>query len=119
MPRVLNKRTDTIPIDAIYVGRPTKWGNPFIIGRDGTRTEVIERYAHMICTSDLVTSFEELRGKDLVCWCAPLPCHADVLLKLANRTHTLSCGCMSDGSFTCEQHRGDGAFEPRDDPPPT
>lgn len=44
MMKVLNKRTDAIPVGAVYVGRPTKWGNPFVIGRDGDRDEVIERY---------------------------------------------------------------------------
>jgi len=91
-PRVLNKRIDKIPPDAVYVGRPSKWGNPFIIGRDGTREEVIERYRRLmnsILASKtgklLQQDLEELRGKNLVCWCAPLPCHADVLLELANK----------------------------------
>lgn len=74
------------PADAIYVGRGTKFGNPFRIGLDGTREEVIEkfrRYAqrHPSFTKDDLLS---LRGKDLVCWCAPLPCHASVLMELAD-----------------------------------
>lgn len=92
MPKVLNMRTDQIPKDAVYVGRPTKWGNPFIIGKDGTREEVIDKYADwlddMILNQnkvDLADVLDELQGKDLVCWCAPLPCHADVLLELANK----------------------------------
>ena len=85
MPRVLNKRTDKIPSDAIYVGRPSKWGNPFKIGRDGNRKEVIEKYRRWIEHVDFLEDISELTGKDLVCWCAPLPCHADVLLELANR----------------------------------
>ena len=44
VPRVLNKRTDRIPPDAIYCGRPSPLGNPFIIGRDGTRDEVCDKY---------------------------------------------------------------------------
>ena len=80
MPKVLNKRTDKIPDDAVYVGRPSRWGNPYKVGRDGTREEVIEKFTHFIVAFNL----SELKGKDLVCWCAPLPCHADILLELAN-----------------------------------
>jgi hypothetical protein len=86
-PVVLNRRTDRIPKGAVYVGRPTKWGNPFVIGRDGDRAEVIAKYADwldgMIEAGRL--DLDELAGKDLVCWCAPESCHADVLLELANR----------------------------------
>ena len=98
MPKVLNIRTDTIPSNAVYVGRPSKWGNPFTIGRDGTRLEVIERYRRFIEGELLyqdtyamsnnpndILDISELRGKDLVCWCAPLPCHADVLMEVANK----------------------------------
>lgn len=87
MPKVLNKRTDKIPPDAVYVGRPSKWGNPYQIGISGTRDEVIQMYREDL--EDAIVSnpkfLDELRGKDLVCWCAPLPCHADVLLELANK----------------------------------
>lgn len=82
-PRVLNRRTtyDRNP-RCVYVGRPTKWGNPFEIGRDGTRDEVVDKYRAWLPTSGLDP--RELKGKDLVCWCAPQRCHADVLLELAN-----------------------------------
>jgi hypothetical protein len=87
MPRVLNKKTDEIPPDAIYIGRPSKWGNPFVLGRHGDREYCVERYRRMI--EDALDRngglLEELRGKDLVCFCAPLSCHGDVLLELANR----------------------------------
>ena len=88
MARVLNKRTDIIPPDAVYVGRPSKWGNPFKVGRDGTRVEVISKYRSRIINILQSTDshyIDELKGKDLVCWCAPLPCHADILLELANK----------------------------------
>jgi hypothetical protein len=72
--------------DRVYVGRPSKWGNPFKIGRDGSREEVIARYREWILRQPaLMAALPDLRGKDLVCWCAPEPCHADVLLELANR----------------------------------
>jgi hypothetical protein len=87
MPRVYNKRDKNIPPDAVYVGRPSKWGNPYQIGISGTRAEVIQMYKEDL--EDALNAnphyLEELRGKDLVCWCAPLPCHADVLLELANQ----------------------------------
>lgn len=88
MPRVLNKRTDVIPKDAVYVGRPTKWGNPYVIGVDGTREEVIEKYRYYLMgKDDLIFEVNGLKGKDLVCWCSPEACHADVLLEIANETH--------------------------------
>lgn len=69
----------------IYIGRPGPWGNPFEIGRDGSRVEVIEKYrAWIVKQDDLLTRLPELRGKILGCWCAPLPCHGDVLLELLN-----------------------------------
>jgi hypothetical protein len=81
-PRVKNKRRDP---DGIYVGRPTKWGNPFVIGRDGTREQVVEKYRGWLGNNaELLAALPELRGQSLVCWCAPDPCHADVLLELAN-----------------------------------
>jgi hypothetical protein len=86
MARVLNKRTHGVPHGAIYIGRPGKWGNPFVIGRDGTREEVVAKYrAHLLGNAALLAALPELRGKDLVCWCAPHACHGDVLLALANR----------------------------------
>jgi len=89
-PRVLNKKTDNIPPDAIYVGRPSKWGNPFIIGKDSNRDEVITAYMSWFTLNNaLRNDLHELRGKDLVCWCAPLPCHADILLELANKEEVL------------------------------
>lgn len=93
IPRVLNKRTDKIPPDAVYVGRPSKWGNPYLVGRDGDRQRVVDRYAERVgfiltqtgSREAFLQDLEELRGKELVCWCAPLPCHADILLELANK----------------------------------
>ena len=88
MPKVLNKRMDIIPPEAIYVGRPSKWGNPYRIGKDGSRTEVIKLYRYYLAMANLghtTLNLGELRGKDLICWCAPLPCHADILLELANQ----------------------------------
>ena len=70
----------------VYIGRPSKWGNPFLIGRDGTRQEVIEKYRNWIKSQpDLMKALSELRGKVLGCWCSPKPCHGDVLVQLLNK----------------------------------
>lgn len=87
MPRVLNQHKDFIPEDAIYIGRPSKWGNPFYIGEDGrSREDCIQEFRqHLNRHPELIRAArKELRGKDLVCFCAPLPCHGDILLKVAN-----------------------------------
>ncbi len=69
----------------VYIGRPSKWGNPFVIGRDGTRDEVVARYeAWLLEQPELVAALPELAGKTLGCWCAPRACHGDVLARLAN-----------------------------------
>lgn len=69
----------------IYIGRPSKWGNPFIIGRDGSRKEVLEKYRqHILSNKKLLDSLYELEGKILGCWCKPLPCHGDILIELLN-----------------------------------
>lgn len=73
-----------IPPGAVYVGRPTKWGNPYNFSH-GNREQIITMYEDWIATQrELLSALDELRGKDLVCWCAPLACHADVLMRLAN-----------------------------------
>ncbi len=72
-------------------GRPiyprSKWANPF---KDGTREEVIEKYREHLRTSGLINQIEELRGKRLGCWCAPAPCHGEVLIELLNMSEVQS-----------------------------
>jgi hypothetical protein len=69
----------------VYVGRPSKWGNPFVIGRDGSRAEVLEKFERWLTANPaLMSQLHELRGKRLGCFCAPLDCHADILARLAN-----------------------------------
>lgn len=106
--RIQRKRTKgwRMPEGAIYVGRPTKWGNPYCIGDESafigvdpvfnadeeplTARDVKELFRIALGRYVLAITPEfvrhELRGHDLACWC-PLdsPCHADVLLELANR----------------------------------
>jgi len=105
--RIQRKRTKgwQMPENAVYVGRPTKWGNPFPVndpllphGLDITqrRQMIVEEYRKWLTGNSspanlavrkatILANLEVLRGIDLVCWC-PLdrPCHADVLLELVN-----------------------------------
>lgn len=85
MPEVLNQRTaGERGKSAVYIGRGSKWGNPYPIG-DRDRDEVCEMYeAHLRTRVDLLNALDELRGRDLVCHCAPERCHGDLLLRLAN-----------------------------------
>jgi len=67
----------------VYIGRPSKWGNPFSEGKDGTRAEVIKKYHNYILSNkELLDQLDELEGKVLGCWCKPLACHGDVLVEL-------------------------------------
>lgn len=68
----------------VKVDRSTKWGNPFKIGRDGTRDEVIAKYREWVVKQPVLMSrINEIHGKVLGCWCAPEPCHAEVLVELS------------------------------------
>lgn len=93
-----------MPVDTVKVDRSTKWGNPFKVGEDGRAGDCVDLYAALLSGYICLTSkasmelqiksravvdscIEELRGKNLACWCRlDKPCHAEVLLKLANRT---------------------------------
>ena len=82
--RVHNKYHNTAPANAIYIGRGSKWGNPHVIGKHGTREEVIEKYKSDLEVSmkdpKFIDTLLELEGMDLVCFCKPAPCHGDVLV---------------------------------------
>lgn len=89
---VVNKRRGAIPAGAVYIGRPSKWGNPFS-HKPGTlakyqvlsREEAVAKYREWVLSQpDLMASLSEIRGKTLVCWCKPASCHGDVLAKLAD-----------------------------------
>ena len=88
IPRVLNKYKDKIPEDAVYIGRPGKWGNPFPMHSELDRDKVCDDYNIWIHapeqTNLLDQAKKELKGKSLICYCAPLKCHGDILLKLSN-----------------------------------
>jgi len=69
----------------VYVGRGSKWGNKFVIGKDGNREEVIKKYRKWLWNrKDLLDCLGELKGKKLGCWCAPEACHAEVLIRAIN-----------------------------------
>lgn len=70
----------------VKVSRPTRWGNPYTIGADGGRENVIAKYRDELLPNEpkLLARLPELKGKALGCWCWPRPCHADVLAELAN-----------------------------------
>lgn len=80
----------------VYIGRPSKWGNPFT-DRPGTKADIImssreaaiEAYREWITNGGgkhLLNDLHELKGKTLGCWCKPKSCHGDVLAELANNT---------------------------------
>lgn len=69
-----------------YIGRPSVFGNPFVIGKDGDRDEVIAKfreyfYKRIEEDPEFREKVEGLRGMNLGCFCAPYPCHGDVYLE--------------------------------------
>jgi hypothetical protein len=88
-PKVHNMRHNTAPSDAVYIGRGSRWGNPYShLPRSSalyiceTRERAIEMFRyHVLPTLDVTP----LRGKHLVCWCKPEACHGDLLLEAANK----------------------------------
>lgn len=79
----------------VYIGRPGPWGNPFTIGRDGTRQEVIRKYEeHLLASHALLELVPELAGMTLGCWCSPRPCHGDVLARYANDPALLAAALL-------------------------
>ena len=92
-PLVLNKRFDIIPAGAIYIGRPSVWGNPFshlpntlAKYKVNTRDEAVDSYEKMVLNDPaLIEKIKaELKGKHLVCWCNPNRCHGHILKRIAN-----------------------------------
>lgn len=95
MPEVLNvyKIPDQKITDGmVYIGRPKDgsvniWGNPFVVGVHGDRDECVRKHREWVLRQpDFIRKIkEELKGKHLVCHCAPLACHGEIYLKLANQ----------------------------------
>ena len=90
---ITNKHRDSTSA-GIYVGRPSPLGNPYVMGTHGTRMEVIERYRHWLkkqldnpqskATKEFnrLCTLAEKRDLELICWCKPLPCHAEVIKEM-------------------------------------
>ena len=99
-----------LPPNTVKVDRSTRWGNPFMVGRDGSQAECVAAFGFLAgetasiellarmpvpdggldsttkALAELAADPTPLRGKNLACWCRlDQPCHADVLLRLANR----------------------------------
>ena len=73
------------PFD-VYIGRPSKWGNPFKLKKGESREACLARYkAWILKQPQLLACVGELRGKVLGCWCSPLACHGDILAQLAEK----------------------------------
>ena len=83
---VVNKRRQVYDV---YIGRGSKWGNPFTMLNNsaGERERVCKEYEDYFWTTDLSTHLDELRGKRLGCFCAPLQCHGDFLAKITNERY--------------------------------
>src|ERR1700730_15900129 len=80
-PRVYNKHHGNAPADAVYIGRGSRYGNMFVIGTDGERDEVCQKFeSEQLPLVDVI----QLTGRDLVCFCAPHRCHGDSILLKAN-----------------------------------
>ena len=79
---VVNKKNIVASPDDVYIGRGSVWGNPYRINRVRTRAKAVEAYRRYLWTRpDLLGRLDELRGKRLVCHCAPEACHGDVLVR--------------------------------------
>jgi hypothetical protein len=83
------KKASPNGLPVVYVGRPTRWGNPFTIKEVGDAQAAVDMFRGAIRTLHATLGFgelrRELRGKNLACWCKlSEPCHADVLLEIAN-----------------------------------
>ena len=76
--RVLNKHRDKISRDDVYIGRGSPWGNPFRIGEHGTRNMVCDKFERDVLPA---LDVEALRGRNMVCFCAPLRCHGDSIMR--------------------------------------
>jgi len=96
--RIQRKRTKgwTMPPNTVYVGRPSIFGNPFFVDSEHDAAWCIRMFRHWLNGApntggglrriSLLSRLSELRGKDLACWCKEgEPCHADILLELANQ----------------------------------
>lgn len=77
--KVVNIKYDEF---TIKICRPSKWGNPFIIGEDGRRKEVLEKYRKYLWgNKELMSNIMSLDGEILGCFCKPKACHGDIIIE--------------------------------------
>jgi hypothetical protein len=71
----------------VYIGRPGPWGNPYIVGKHGSREQVIAKFEKWLMRRPSLVARvrKELKGKILGCWCSPYNCHGEVLTRIANQ----------------------------------
>jgi hypothetical protein len=89
IPRVVHCKKEEFDV---YVGRGSKWGNPYSHKEGtlaehvvGSRSEAIQKFEdYLLSNEELMESLSELKGKTLGCWCKPKSCHGDILLRYAN-----------------------------------
>lgn len=85
MTTVIHVKDRTYASNEVYIGRPSIWGNPFKIGKNATREQVIKLYEEYLKKHPaLMKQLPDLVDKVLVCWCKPEACHGDILAKYAN-----------------------------------
>jgi hypothetical protein len=83
MPKLLNKRFDFPTPGCVDIMRPGIWGNPFEVGKGYTREQAIAKHrSWMHSNKERLARLGELEGRDLMCCCAPKPCHGQNLLDL-------------------------------------
>jgi hypothetical protein len=88
----------------VYIGRPSKWGNPFRLTKDQPREVCMAKYREWLMGQpELLAALGELRGKVLGCWCKPLACHGDILAELADATPS---GQIRKRAKTAERNAG-------------
>lgn len=82
----------------VQIDRTTIWGNPFYIGSDGNRDEVLKKFETYLLGNDvLLRQVWTLRGKVLGCHCSPMRCHGEVLARLADASTEASHEYLSSG----------------------
>jgi hypothetical protein len=88
--KLYNKYHNTAPDGAVYIGRPSIWGNPYVVGKHGSRDQVVEMYSiwlsKQLQAPEFLAEFESLASSPgLVCFCAPKRCHGHALIEEMKR----------------------------------
>ena len=85
-PVIINYKNSVSYEQGINIMRPSVFGNPFIIPKDGNRDEVCSKYEDYVNNNPELIKLikQKLKGKNLICCCKPLRCHGDTLLRIAN-----------------------------------